>query len=43
MVANLFNGVEPFEQYPFDRRLHVKSGDNWSSGFREDYMILNKL
>ena len=33
MVAILFNGVEPFEQYALDRRLHVKSGENWSSGF----------
>ena len=32
-------------QYPFYRRLHVKSGENWSSSFREedfkDYKILN--
>ena len=30
-------------QYPFDRRPHVKSGENWLSGFREDvyyYTIL---
>ena len=40
MAAILFNGVVAFEQYPFDRRFHVKSGENWSSGFR-DYMILN--
>ena len=35
MVAILFNGVKPFEQYPFDRRPQVKPGENWSSGFRE--------
>ena len=23
-------------QQPFDRSLHVKSGENWSSGFREE-------
>ena len=31
MVAILFSGVEPF-----DRRLHVKSGENWSSSFTEE-------
>ena len=36
IAAILFNDVEPFEQYPFDRRLHVKYGENWSSGFREE-------
>ena len=32
----LFIGVEPFEQIvnTFHRRLHLKSGENWSSGFR---------
>ena len=29
MLAILFNGEEQFEQYPFDRRFHVKSGKNW--------------
>ena len=32
-------GVELFDQnyqYPFDRRLHVKSGEKWSSSFREE-------
>ena len=41
MAAILFNDAEPFEpfeqilkcQHPFDRRPHVKSGENWSSGF----------
>ena len=30
-VAILFNGMEPL-----DRRLHVKSGENWSSSFKEE-------
>ena len=34
MVAILFNGVEPF-----DRWLHVKSGENWSSSFREEDVL----
>ena len=25
-------------QHPFDRRPHVKSDENWSSGFREEYI-----
>ena len=38
MVAILFNDAESFEQYqhPFDRRPHVKSDENWSSGLREE-------
>ena len=38
MAAILFSGLEPFEQrqHPFDRRLHVKSGENWLCGFREE-------
>ena len=37
MIAILFNGAEPFEQnIPFDRRPHLKSGDNRSSGFGEE-------
>ena len=36
MVAILFSGVEPF-----DRRLHVKSGENWSNSFREDVQRLH--
>ena len=45
LVAILFNGVELFEQYPFDGRLHVKSGENWSrklvseKKMFKDYMI----
>ena len=35
-VAILFSGVEPF-----DRRLHVQSGENWSSSFREDVQRLH--
>ena len=34
MAAILFNDAEPFEQ--INRRPHVKSGENWSSGFREE-------
>ena len=30
MVAILFSGVDPF-----NRRLHVKSGEYWSNSFRE--------
>ena len=26
-------------QYPFDRRLHVKSGENWSSGLKEEEVL----
>ena len=45
MVAILFSGVKPFEQYPFDRRLQVKSGEigrvvSENKTFK-DYMILN--
>ena len=39
MATILFNGAEPFDkicQHPFDRRPHVKSNENCSSGFRED-------
>ena len=39
MAAGLLNGAEPFEQIvntPFDRRPHVKSGENRSSNFREE-------
>ena len=39
MAAILFSGVEPFKkycQYPFDRRLRVKSCENWLSGFRDE-------
>ena len=38
MASILFNDAEPFEQRVnmFNRRPHVKSGENWSSGFRED-------
>ena len=36
MAATLFNGVKPLEKYPFDRRPHVKSGENCSSSFREE-------
>ena len=38
MAAILFKGAEPYEQIcqpPFDRP-HAKSGENWSSGYRED-------
>ena len=43
MAAILFNDAEPFEQsnnyqYPFDRRPNVKSIENWSSRFREEYV-----
>ena len=41
------SGVEPLNKcsIPFDRRPYVKSGENWSSGFREEdvfkvFMIL---
>ena len=33
MAAILFNNAEPFEQ--IDRRPNEKSGENWSSCFRE--------
>ena len=40
MTAILFSGAEPFEQIvnkqSFDRRPHVKSGENWWRGFREE-------
>ena len=36
MVAFLFSGVDLF-----DRRLHVKSGENWSRSFREDVQRLD--
>ena len=26
-------------QHPFDKRPHVKSGENWSSGFREEDVL----
>ena len=39
MGAILFNGAEPFEQT--DRWPHVKSGENWSSNFREDVLRLH--
>ena len=34
----LFNDAEPFEQLSTSLRqkAHVKSGENWSSGFREE-------
>ena len=38
----MFNDAEPFEQInntPFDRRLGVKSGENWSSCFREEDIL----
>ena len=34
-----FNGAEPFEQidkYPINRIFHLKSGENCSSGYREE-------
>ena len=34
MVAIMFNGAK--YQHPFDRRSHVKSDENCSSGFREE-------
>ena len=47
MAAILFNDSEPFEQiwkYPFDRKLNVKSGENWSSCFRvEDVLKLQEF
>ena len=36
IAAILFNGEDSFEQFALDRRLHEKSGENWSSGFREE-------
>ena len=36
MAATLLNNAEPVEHVPFDRRPHVKSGENCSSGFREE-------
>ena len=35
MTAILFNDAEPFEQ-SVNIPLIVKSGENWSSGFREE-------
>ena len=47
MAAILFNDSGPFEQiwkYPFDRKLNVKSGENWSSCFRvEDVLKLQEF
>ena len=34
MVAILFNDAEPFKQSV--NIIHVKSGENWSSDFREE-------
>ena len=45
-MAILFYGTEPFEQtvkYTFDRRPHVKSGGNWASGFREEYLRITQF
>ena len=38
MAVILFNGgaIRINCQYLLDRRLHVKSGENWSSGFIEE-------
>ena len=37
IAAILLNDVEPFEKLiKFDRRPKVKSGENWSSCFREE-------
>ena len=38
MAAILSIGAEPFEviDHPFDRRPHVKSGENWPSSFKEE-------
>ena len=38
MMAIFLNGVEPF-----DIRAHVKSGENWSSSFREDVQRLHNF
>ena len=37
MVAILINGAEPYEKsvHILNKRSSVKSGENWSSGFRE--------
>ena len=43
MAAIFFNDAEPFEQTdnaPSTRRPNEKSGENWSSCFREDVYIL---
>ena len=39
IAATLFNCAEPFEKIgntSFDRRSHVKSGENCSNGFRKE-------
>ena len=41
MVAMLFIGAELFEQIVSIP--HVKSDENWSSGFREDILRLHNL
>ena len=45
MMAVLSNGAEPFEQiikYLSDKRNHVNSGENWSSGFHYENMPIQK-
>ena len=41
MAAILFSDAEPFEQcqHSFERRPHMKSGENWSSSFKEGINI----
>ena len=42
MTATWFSGAQPFKQIintPSIKRLHVKSGENWFSGFREEAVL----
>ena len=36
MAAILLSDVEPFEQNELNQQMKVKSGENWSSCFREE-------